>query len=182
LNRNDDQPEPEHAHRIKDDPTDEWLPYIYAELRKLAKVRLANEPLGQSLAPTALVHEVYLRLTQNDQQWDSRGHFFASAAIAMQRILIENARRKSQKKRGGDRKRESLGNPPDPCPNDRLVALANALELLAAEDPVAAQVVDLLHFGGLKQTVVASQLGLTIYQTRQKWAYARAWLLNVLTE
>jgi RNA polymerase sigma factor (TIGR02999 family) len=154
------------------------LPLVYDELRRLAARKLAREKPGQTLQPTALVHEAYLRLVGADQHWDGRGHFFAAAAEAMRRILVENARRKGRLKHGGAVRREELRDQPAPTPDDDLLALTR----LAAEDPVAAQVVELRHFAGLGHEAVAEALGITVYRARQKWAYARAWLKDALTE
>jgi RNA polymerase sigma factor (TIGR02999 family) len=161
---------------------EQLLPLVYEELRRLAARKLAHEAPGQTLQPTALVHEAYLRLVGNepDRPWDGRGHFFAAAAEAMRRILIEAARRKSQKKRAGGLLRVELGDPTAPDPDDELLALDEALNRLAAEDPVAAKVVELRQFAGLGHNDVAAALGITVYLARQKWTFARAWLLNTL--
>jgi RNA polymerase sigma factor (TIGR02999 family) len=160
------------------------FPLVYEELRKLAAQRLADEKPKQTLQPTALVHEAYLRLVDNKnaQHWDSRGHFFAAAAEAMRRILVENARRKKRLRHGGGRQRVDLADQPAPAPDDDLLALDGALTRLAREDPVAARVVELHHFAGLGHEQVASALGLTVYRARQKWTYARAWLRNALNK
>jgi RNA polymerase sigma factor (TIGR02999 family) len=163
------------------------LPLVYNELRRLAAQRLAQEKPGQTLEATALVHEAYLRLVASlprergeEPHWNGRGHFFAAAAEAMRRILIENARRKKRQKRGGDLKRVELVDAPAPSADDRLLALDEAITKLAQEDPIAAQVVELRHFAGLGHEDVALALHITVYQARQKWAYARAWLSNTL--
>jgi RNA polymerase sigma factor (TIGR02999 family) len=164
------------------------LPLVYDELRKLAAAKMAQEKPGQTLEATALVHEAYLRLVGNGvqspgnfgQQWDGKGHFFAAAATAMRRILIENARRKSRLKHGGQLDRVALADLPQPNGEEQLLALDEALTALAQEDPEAAQVVELHHFAGLNHELVAESLGITVYQARQKWTYARAWLLNAL--
>lgn len=168
------------------------LPLVYDELRRLANAKMAHEPVDQTLQPTALVHEAYLRLVQADQpgEWDSRGHFFAAAAEAMRRILVENARRKNRLKHGGEWKRVALNDVaapelalPDgaaPEPEDQLLALDEALSHLATEDPVAARVVELRHFGGLGHAEIAHVLAISVYQARQKWTYARAWLHHAL--
>jgi RNA polymerase sigma factor (TIGR02999 family) len=157
------------------------FPLVYDELRKLAAARMAAESPDQTLQPTVLVHEAYLRLV-GDQQFDSRGHFFAAAAEAMRRILIDAARRRNRAKRGGGRQRVELPDVPARDPDDRLLALDAALTRLAAEDPLAARVVELRHFAGAGHDAVASALGITVYAARQKWTYARAWLRNALTE
>jgi RNA polymerase sigma factor (TIGR02999 family) len=158
------------------------LPLIYEELRRLAAQKLAQEKPGQTLEATALVHEAYLRLVnvEQSQQWNSRGHFFAAAAEAMRRILVDQARRKKRQKRGGALKRVELVDAPAPSADDRLVALDEALTKLAQEDPLAAQVVELRHFAGLGHEEVAAALRITVYQARQKWTYARAWLSDAL--
>jgi len=165
-------------HRIKDIPTDEWLPTIYAELKKLAKAKMANERVDHSMGATALVHEAWLRLENDDQQWDSPGHYFASAAICMHRILIEHARKKNRIKHGGGNARVAFDDVAESEPYKKLVDLVSALAELAKEDAIAAKVVDLHHFGGLRHELVAETLGITVYQARQKWNYSRAWLKN----
>jgi RNA polymerase sigma factor (TIGR02999 family) len=159
----------------------ELLPFVYEELRKLAAARLAAEPSGHTLQPTALVHEAYLRLV-GDQQFDGRGHFFAAAAEAMRRILVEAARRKKRQKHGGGRGRVELPDVPARDPDDRLLALDDALTKLSAEDPLAARVVELRHFTGAGHDAVAATLGITVYTARGKWTYARAWLRDAMAE
>ena len=165
--------------------SDEMLPLVYAELKKLAAVRLASEPPGQTLQPTALVHEAYLRLLgpagSNRQQWDHRGHFFAAAAEAMRRILVENARRKRRLRHGGVLRRVDLADPMAPLAEEVLPELDEALTALAAEDPLAAKVVELRYFAGLGHESIAAALDITVYQARQKWSYARAWLRVALS-
>ena len=163
---------------------DELLPLVYDELRRLAAQKLGQEKPGQTLQPTALVHDAYLRLVGRDkeQHWNSRGHFFAAVAEAMRRILVENARRKKRQKRGGDRQRVDLADHPAPSSDDQLLALNDALEELAGEDPLAARVVELRHFAGLGHEQVAAVLEITVYQARQKWTYARAWLRDAIGE
>lgn len=164
------------------------LPLVYDELRRLAANRLAKEKPGQTLEATALVHEAYLRLVaagphggrSESPQWHGRGHFFAAAAEAMRRILVESARRKKRQKRGGGLRRVELVDAQAPSPDDRLLALDEALARLASEDPVAARVVELRHFAGANHEDVAAALRITVYQARQKWTYARAWLSNAL--
>lgn len=159
----------------------ELLPLVYDELRKLAAARLADEKPGQTLQATALVHEVYLRLV-GDQQFDHRGHFFAAAAEAMRRILVEAARRKKRHKHGGERPRVELIDVASRNPDDRLLALDDALTRLAIEDPLAARVVELRHFTGAGHQAIATALGMTVYAVRQKWTYARAWLRAAMTD
>jgi RNA polymerase sigma factor (TIGR02999 family) len=161
---------------------EQLLPLVYDELRRLAAQRLAQEKPGQTLQATALVHEAYLRLVdvEKAQQWNSRGHFFAAAAEAMRRILVESARGKQRLKHGGGRRRVELADAAAPPPEEDVLALDEALQGLAAEDPVAARVVELRHFAGLGHDDIAGVLGITVYLARQKWTYARAWLRNAL--
>lgn len=163
---------------------EQLLPLVYDELRKLAAARLAVERPGQTLDATSLVHEAYLRLVDKRPAapWDGQGHFFAAAATAMRRILIEQARHKARLRHGGERRRVELTDDPAASDRDeRLLALDEALAQLAAEDPLAAQVVELHHFAGLSHDETARALHLTVYQARQKWTYARAWLQSALS-
>jgi len=153
----------------------ELLPLVYEELRKLAAAKLAQEEPGQTLDATALVHEAYLRMI-GDQRFEHRGHFFAAAAQAMRRILIDNARRKKSLKHGGAGDRIPLDDIAAPGGDESLLALDDALTRLAIEDPLAGRIVELHHFGGLTHEQAAEALGTTVYQARQKWTYARAWL------
>jgi RNA polymerase sigma factor (TIGR02999 family) len=157
---------------------DKLLPLVYEELRKLAAARLAQEKPGQTLQATALVHDAFVRLVdaKNQQSWNSRGHFFAAAAEAMRRILVENARRRQRQRHGGGWLRQELGDPAAPDTDDRLLALDEALTRLAQEDPLAARVVALRRFADLGHEDIAAALNITVYQARQKWTYARAWL------
>jgi RNA polymerase sigma factor (TIGR02999 family) len=163
---------------------EQLLPLVYDELRRLAAQKLAGEQPGQTLQPTALVHEAYLRLVgdQKDAHWDGRGHFFAAAAEAMRRILVESARRKRRRRHGGDMKRVDLADPPAPDSDDTLLAFDEALTRFAQEDPLAARVVELRYFTGAGHDAVAATLGITVYQARQKWTYARAWFRVALGE
>ena len=158
------------------------LPLVYDELRKLAAQRMAQERPGQTLDATALVHEAYVRLVKVPEpgQWEGRGHFFAAAAEAMRRILVENARRKRRLKHGGQLHRVPVADVADEDEDSRLLALDDALTRLAVEDRQAAQIVQMHHFGGLSHEVVAQCLGLTVYRVRQKWTYAQAWLRDDL--
>jgi RNA polymerase sigma factor (TIGR02999 family) len=162
---------------------DELLPLVYDELRKIAAARMAAEPAGHTLDATAVVHEAYLRLV-GDQRFANRGHFFAAAAEAMRRVLVDHARRRNRAKRGGGHGRVELPDVPAPerDHDDRLLDLDEALTRLAAEDPVAARVVELHRFAGLTHEEVAAVLGETVYAVRQKWAYARAWLRAAVAE
>ena len=157
----------------------ELLPLVYDELRKLAAAMMAQEKLGQTLDATALVHEAYLRLV-GDQQFENRGHFFGAAAQAMRRILVENARRKKADKHGGQLRRVDLPDIPGDPAADQLIALDDALTALAAEDALAAKVVELRHFAGLGHEQIADALKITVYEARQKWTYALAWLRDAL--
>jgi RNA polymerase sigma factor (TIGR02999 family) len=161
---------------------EQLLPLVYNELRRLAAEKMAQEKPGQTLQATALVHEAYIRLVdvEKAQHWDSRGHFFAAAAEAMRRILVEAARRKHRARHGGDFRRVAVSQNATAKPDDDLVALDEALTLLAAEDPQAAKVVELRYFGGLSHEEVAAMLDMTVYQARQKWTFARAWLRDSL--
>src|SRR5262245_50634029 len=159
---------------------EQLLPLVYDELRKLAAQRLAQENAGQTLQATALVHEAYLRLvdTQQAQRWNSRGHFFAAAAEAMRRILIENARRKKADKRGGGRVRLSLDHVDavTVAPPDELLALDEALEKLGQHDPVAGQLVKLRYYAGLPLDQAAEALGISSATAYRHWTFGRAWL------
>src|SRR3954463_5253615 len=156
------------------------LPLVYDELRKLSAQKLARETPGQTLQPTALVHEAYLRLVGKDdaQDWDSRGHFFAAAAEAMRRILVEIARQKASLKRGGDRDRKDAvdSQVAAPEPREDLVALDAALTRLAETDKQAAELVQLRYFAGLPVREIAEMLGIAPRTADRLWAYAKAWL------
>jgi RNA polymerase sigma factor (TIGR02999 family) len=164
----------------------ELLPLVYDELRRLAARRLAREAGSQTLEPTALVHEVYLRLVGGNAaaHWDGRGHFFAAAAEAMRRILVENARRKKRHKHGGGRQRVALDGQQlaIPLEPEWLLALDEALDHLANDDPAAAEVVKLHCFAGLSLDQVGVCLGVSGRTARRQWAYARAWLRCCLNE
>jgi RNA polymerase sigma factor (TIGR02999 family) len=153
------------------------LPVVYAELRQLAAARLARENPGLTLQPTALVHEAYLRLV-GEQRFEGHGHFFAAAAEAMRRILVENARRKGRAKRGGDHQRVDLRGCAEigDSPPDETLALDEALTRLATEDPEAAQVVQLHFFAGLSIEQAAEALGVSRATAYRQWSYARVWL------
>ena len=153
------------------------LPLVYSELRALAAARLSAEPAGQTLQPTALVHEAYLRLV-GDQRFEGRGHFFAAAAEAMRRILVERARRRGRGKHGGGRRRVELADHAAAAdlPADEILALDDALARLAADDPEAAKVVQLHFFAGLSIEQVGEALGVSRATAYRQWSYARAWL------
>jgi len=165
---------------------DHLLPLVYDELHRLATVRMAQESPDHTLQPTALVHEAYLRLIGADAglSWDNRGHFFAAAAEAMRRILVESARRRATLKRGGDRIQLPLLED-DLISNvsaDEILDVSNALEKLAVEDPQAAQLVKLRYFAGLPMEQAADLLGLSRTIAYEQWAYARSWLRCELEE
>jgi RNA polymerase sigma factor (TIGR02999 family) len=165
-----------------DDPqaAEQLLPLVYDELRKLAAQRLAHEKPGQTLQATALVHEAYLRLVGSDESrgWDGRGHFFAAAAVAMRRILIERARRKKRQVHGGGCQKVDLD--PDLVaarePAEELLALNAALDKLAEHDPLKARLVELRYFAGLTGDQAASILGISPSTADRHWTFARAWL------
>jgi len=160
---------------------EELLPLVYGELRRLAAFRMANEAAGNTLQPTALVHEAWLRLAGNEnQKWDGRAHFFAAAAEAMRRILVESARRKKRLKHGGELKRVDADEVelPLPMPSEELLALDEALERLATVDSRAAEVVKLCFFVGLTQEQAAKEMGFSLATAERLWAFARAWLFQ----
>ena len=165
--------------------TDELLPLVYEELRLLAAQKLSHEPPGQTLQATALVHEAYLRLVGDEpQNWMGRGHFFAAAAEAMRRVLVDNARRKQAYKRGGDRQRlplEALDVAARATPEE-IVALDDALTALAKEDAQAAQIVKLRLFAGLSMDQAAEMIGVSRATAYREWTYARAWLRSRIHE
>ena len=168
------------------DPTasEKLLPMVYEELRKLAAVKLAQEKPGQTLQATALVHEAYIRLVGDGQpkDWNGRGHFFAAAAEAMRRILINRARDKHRLKRGGDRERVQFDLLTDPAtaPDEDLLELDDALSSLASTNPQAAELVKLRYFAGLDLPEAAATLGLSTRSASRLWAFARAWLIDAL--
>jgi RNA polymerase sigma factor (TIGR02999 family) len=158
---------------------EQLLPAVYDELRRLAAQQLAHEKPGQTLEATALVHEAYLRLVgDGDRAWQNLRHFFAVAAEAMRRILVENARRKRRQKRGGDGQRIELDaeNLAAPARDERLIALDQALERFTALEPEKAELLKLRTFGGLSLDAAAALLGISPSTADRWWAYARAWL------
>lgn len=163
--------------------TEQLLPLVYEELRKLAAAKLVQEKPGQTLQATALVHEAYIRLVDVDrvQRRDSRGHFFAAAAEAMRRLLVEQYRRKQRIKHGGELQRVPLLDIVADRPEDDMEALDEALTELAAEDELAAKVVKLRYFTGLGHEQIAEFTGVSVYEARKKWTYARAWLREKLS-
>ena len=161
------------------------LPLVYDELRKLASVRLAQEPPGQTLQATALVHEAYLRLVgsgDREQSWHNRGHLFGAAAEAMRRILLNRARDKGRRKRGGQRQRLDLEQVElaIDAPHEDLFALDESIERLAVESSECAKVVKLRFFAGLSIDDTAAALGISPSTAKRHWAYARAWLFDAL--
>jgi RNA polymerase sigma factor (TIGR02999 family) len=160
---------------------EQLLPLVYDELRKLAAQRLAQERPGQTLQATALVHEAYLRLVgeQDSRRWDSRGHFFAAAAEAMRRILVDNARRKRAEVHGGGRRRVDLaeGDWLSRATPDEIVSLDESLSRLGEDDPAAAEVFKLRVFAGMSLDEAAQSLGMSRTSAFRHWTYARAWLL-----
>ncbi len=161
---------------------EQLLPLVYNELRRLASARLAQEKPGQTLQATALVHEAYLRLVDVDkaQHWESRRHFFSAAAESMRRILVEQARRKSRLRRGGNRNRVPLAEADIEIETSQLdlIALDDALVQLAAESPELAEIVRLRFFAGLSHEEVAQILGVATITIKRHWRYARVWLLR----
>jgi len=166
----------------KGDPqaAEQLLPLVYEELRKLAAHKMAHESAGQTLQATALVHEAYLRLvdTEQMQRWENRAHFFAAAAEAMRRILIENARRKGRLKRGGNRERVNLdeADAVSQAAPDEFLLIDEAIAKLEADDPQAARLVQLRYFAGLSVEEAAEMTGLSRSSAYGHWSYARAWL------
>src|SRR5262245_25890970 len=170
---------------------DQLMPLVYAELRRLAAHQLAHEKPGQTLEPTALVHEAYVRLVAGsaasaprEHSWEGCGHFFAAAAEAMRRILVERARRKKRRKHGGGRQRVDLEEHELPldAPVEEILALDEALTRLAKEDPAAAQIVQFHFFAGLSIEQTAKALGVSRATAYRQWAYARAWLRCAMGE
>jgi RNA polymerase sigma factor (TIGR02999 family) len=157
------------------------LPLVYEELRKLAAAKMASEAPGQTLQPTALVHEAWLRLTGDEyKQWDGRAHFFGAAAEAMRRILVDNARRKKALRHGGGQHRLDIQNVdiPGALEDDQLLALNDALDRLAARDQPKAELVKLRYFSGMTIEEAARVLGISEPTAKRWWAYARAWLFS----
>jgi RNA polymerase sigma factor (TIGR02999 family) len=165
---------------------EQLLPLVYEELRKLAAARLAHEKPGQTLQATALVHDAYVRLVgdASPARWNNRGHFFAAAAEAMRRILVENARRKAALKQGGGRQRVDLDSD---CatiqpPSFDLLALDEALARLAAIEPAKAKLVNLRYFGGLTMPEAAAVMGISLATAERYWTFARLWLYAELAD
>lgn len=163
---------------------DQLLPLVYDELRRVASAKLAHERPGQTLQATALVHEAYLRVVGSAQSWDNRRHFFASAAEAMRRILVERARRQRRQRHGGGQRRVDLDadDIPVEAPSVDVLSLDEALEGLAREDPQKAELVKLRFFAGLSEQEAADVLGISRATAARHWAYARAWLFDRLRD
>lgn len=165
---------------------EQLLPLVYDQLRRLAARELSRESAGHTLQPTALVHEAYMRLVDREDQpkWSHRGHFYAAAAEAMRRILVENARRKKTLKRGGDWERQRLNADQIPCSGDLpdLLAIDEALTQLAIDRPELAQLVSLRYFAGLTMEQAAKSLQISLRTAERHWTYAKAWLLQAIAD
>ncbi len=162
---------------------DQLLPLVYEELRRLAAHKMTNEAAGHTLQPTALVHEAWLRLVGNEnQKWDGRAHFFGAAAEAMRRILIDRARRKRAVRHGGDQQRVDIQEVDltSPSDDDQLLAVSDALDKLAAEHKVEAELVKLRYFVGLTNDEAAEVLGISPRTAKYYWTHARAWLYRAI--
>jgi RNA polymerase sigma factor (TIGR02999 family) len=161
--------------------TDDLLPLVYNELRRMAAHKMSAEPAGHTLQPTALVHEAWLQLVDSrNQSWQNRAHFFGAAAEAMRRILIARARRKNRQRRGAGAAHLDVDELEiaSPAPDDQLLALNDALDRFAALEPQQAELVKLRYFVGLKTNEAADVLGISEATAKRWWAYARAWLFN----
>ena len=171
--------------RGEENSSERLLPLVYDELRRLAAIKMSREAQNQTLQPTALVHEAWLRLTTDEEMgWQNRGHFFGAAAEAMRRILIERARRKSRLKHGGGQVRLDIQGLElaDTTPDDKVLLINEALERFQAEDPEKASVVVMKFFGGLTNREVAESLNVTERTVERQWAYAKAWLFNTIRQ
>jgi len=167
--------------RSESGAAEQLLPLVYEDLRRLATARMANEMMSQTLQPTALVHEAWLRLVADENRtWQNRAHFFGAAAEAMRRILIEKARRKSRLKHGGGQAQFNIEDLElaDSTPDDKILLINEALEILEAQDPESARIVVLKFFGGLTRQEMAESLKISERMADRQWAYAKAWLLR----
>jgi RNA polymerase sigma factor (TIGR02999 family) len=167
--------------RGESNASEELLPLVYEELRRLAAVRMASEPAGQTLQPTALVHEAWLQLVgDGDRTWDNRAHFFGAATDAMRRILIDNARRKSALKRGGRQNRVDIEHLEISAatPDEHILLIDEALQWLEKEDPEKARIVALKFFGGLTNEEVAENMGIGLRTVVRQWVYAKVKLFR----
>ncbi len=166
--------------------SDKLLPLVYEELRVLARQRLSNEKPGQTLQATALVHEAYLRLVGDDKEpsWDNRGHFFAAAAEAMRRILVEAARRKKRLRHGGDLQRQEvvIDNIPSPYRVDEVLELHEHLTRLSETHPQVVRLVEMKYFAGFTLEEIAEQMNYNVRTAQRYWAYAKAWLKKAMAE
>ena len=160
------------------------MPLVYEELRSLAAVRMSQEKPGQTLQPTALVHEAWIRLAGSKQEWSGRAHFFGAAAEAMRRILIDKARRKSAGKRGQRIEHEELHESQIElqAPSEEILSVHDAVDDLAMEDDLAAQIVKLRYFVGMTSVEISDALGISTRSVDRHWAYARAWLKGAIKE
>ena len=171
--------------RGEENSSERLLPLVYDELRRLAAIKMSREAQNQTLQPTALVHEAWLRLTTDEEMgWQNRGHFFGAAAEAMRRILIERARRRSRLKHGGGQVRIDIQELElaDTTPDEKVLLINEALERLQAEDPEKARVVVMKFFGGLTNREVAESLNVTERTVERHWAYAKAWLFGAVRQ
>jgi RNA polymerase sigma factor (TIGR02999 family) len=171
--------------RSEEGAAEKLLPLVYADLRRLAAARMAQEMSGQTLQPTALVHEAWLRLVNDrDRTWQNRAHFFGAAAEAMRRILIERARQRSRLKHGGGQARLNIEDLElaQTTPDDKVLLVDEALARLKVEDPELERIVVLKFFGGLSNEEIAETLGLANRTLDREWAYARAWLFRYISE
>lgn len=165
--------------------SEELLPLVYDELRRIAAARMAREAAGQTLQPTALVHEAWVRMVNDDSRtWDNRAHFFGAASEAMRRILIERARRKSRIKHGGKQQRVNIEDLDiaEVLPDETILLVDEALERLKAEDPETAQVVVLKFFGGLNNAEIVEITGTSDRTVRRQWEFAKAWLFKSISK
>jgi len=165
--------------------SEQLLPLVYDELRRMAAVRMAREAGGQTLQPTALVHEAWVRMVNDGSRtWENRAHFFGAASEAMRRILIERARRKARLKHGGGQERINIDdlNVSETLPDDKLLMVDEALERLTVEDPETARVVVLKFFGGLTNEEIVEITGTSDRTVRRQWNYAKAWLYNSISK
>ncbi|PYJ97662.1 MAG: RNA polymerase subunit sigma-24 [Verrucomicrobia bacterium] len=171
--------------RGEENSSERLLPLVYDELRRLAAIKMSREAQNQTLQPTALVHEAWLRLTTDEEMgWQNRGHFFGAAAEAMRRILIERARRRSRLKHGGGQVRIDIQELElaDTTPDEKVLLINEALERLQAEDPEKARVVVMKFFGGLTNRELAESLNVTERTVERHWAYAKAWLFGAVRQ
>ena len=165
-------------------PSEELLPLVYDELRRLAAMRMARESAGHTLQPTALVHEAWVRMVEDGSRtWENRAHFFGAASEAMRRILIERARRKSRIRHGGGQQRVDIEDMDlaAALPDDKILLLDEALERLKAEDPETARVVVIKFFGGLTNEEIVKITGTSDRTVRRQWNYAKTWLFNCIS-